>query len=102
YSMPRNVAVRSLRGEKSSIVFVGTDFSDVDFSLEIDVGAGSEYSESLAQASLEKLFDMGQIDVDTYIELCPKNILPFKEQLKRMIAEKRQRDGKEAKDDALS
>ncbi|MBR6735441.1 MAG: hypothetical protein IKL92_01055 [Oscillospiraceae bacterium] len=95
YSMPRTVAARTLKGEKSSIVFVGTDFSDVDFSLEIDVGAGSEYSESLAQASLEKLFDMGQIDVDTYIELCPKNILPFKEQLKRMIAEKRQRDGKE-------
>lgn len=102
YCTPRALSVKNDVGEREDDVFVGANFADIDFSLEIDVGAGSEYSESLAQASLEKLFDMGQIDVDTYIELCPKSILPFKEQLKRMISEKRLSDGKkEENSDAM-
>lgn len=90
YQQPIPVIVEDELGQEQTIIFFGTDFQQEDFHLDIDVGAGSVYSESLAQATLDKLFDAGQIDLDTYIELCPKNVMPFKEQLKREIERVRQ------------
>lgn len=84
YSLPRPMQVKDNAGNEIFDQFIGSDYGDVDFSLEVDVGAGSEYSESLAQATLDKLFDKGNIDIDTYIELAPKNVMPFKETLKRL------------------
>ena len=77
-------------GEFVPLSEVGGEVQNLHFHLDIDVGAGSVYSESLAQATLDKLFDNGQIDLDTYIELCPKNVMPFKEQLKREVEKMRQ------------
>ena len=115
YSLPRPMTVRGKDGKSEKALFVGTDFAKVDFALDVDAGTGSAYSESLAQATLEKLFDMGKIDVDTYIELSPKSIMPFREQLRRRLEEKAEREaaqnaalqaknemGKEGAADALS
>lgn len=93
YTAPRPIVMELPDGTDGTIAFVGSDFAHLEFKLDIDVGAGSEYSESLAQATLDKLFDANQIDLDTYIELCPKNVMPFKEQLKRRVEERRQREG---------
>lgn len=90
YTQPRPIIVEDETGEEATVLFVGSDFSGEAFKLEIDVGAGSEYSESLSQATLDKLFDAGQIDLDTYIELCPKTVMPFKETLRRKIEQTRQ------------
>ena len=38
---------------------------------------------------------MGQIDADTYIELSPKSIMPFKEQLRRRMEETARRKSEE-------
>ena len=84
YSLPRPMRAKDETGGEVFDQFTGTDYADIDFALDVDVGAGSEYSESLAQATLDKLFDGGNIDLDTYIELAPKNVMPFKETLKRL------------------
>ena len=55
-----------------------------DFDLQVDVGASSEYSAVLAQATLDKMLDRGDITIDQYIELSDPNVAPFKEKFKRM------------------
>ncbi len=95
YSLPRPMTVRGEDGKTRKELFVGARFAGVDFALDVDAGAGSAYSESLAQATLEKLFEMGQIDADTYIELSPKSIMPFKEQLRRRMEETARRKSEE-------
>jgi hypothetical protein len=105
YRMPRPVAVRAADGRRGAILFVGTDFSGVDFTLDVDAGTGSVYSESLAQATLEKLLSMDKIDVETYIELSPKSIVPFKEQLRRRLDERKAQlaaRGEEVSEDDVS
>jgi len=110
YTLPRPLTVGTA-GENAQVLFVGSDFAAVDYRLEVDAGAGSEYSEALSQATLDRLFERGDIDLDTYVELCPKNVMPFKEQLKRCLARLREQraideliaqNGSEVNEDALS
>ena len=74
-------------GAGGEMVFVGSDFAGVRFSLDVDAGAGSEYSEALGQSTLDRLYDRGDIDLATYAELCSKNVMPFREQLRARLAE---------------
>ena len=71
-------------GEVSGRAFTGTDYAMYDFDLQVDVGASSEYSAVLAQATLDKMLDRGDITIDQYIELSDPNVAPFKEKFKRM------------------
>lgn len=88
YNLPRSMTVEDPLGQETRGQFLGSDFADVEFRLEVDVGAGSEYSEALAQSTLDKLYDKGDIDLATYIELAPKAVMPFKEQLKRILEQR--------------
>jgi actin-like ATPase involved in cell morphogenesis len=63
----------------------GTDFQNAGLKLKIDVGASSEYSETLTMTTLDKLHDNKEIDTKTYIELAPENIVPFKEELLKKL-----------------
>lgn len=69
-------------------------YKDFDFKLKIDVGSSSSYSESLAMSTLEMLLDKGHIDVDTYIQLIPNTVMPFKEQLKSILKTKQTESAK--------
>ncbi|MDD2954944.1 MAG: hypothetical protein PHD67_01370 [Oscillospiraceae bacterium] len=89
YTLPRAIGA----GEKGARAFRGDAYGDVEFGLKIDVGAGSQFSEALAMASLDKLLELGVVTPDQYIELSPQNVMPFKEQLKRMREEEKQREG---------
>lgn len=84
YSMPRPYKGIGPDGKEATGAFTGSDFAGVEFALEADVSIGSDYSESLAMATLDKLFDSGNIDLDTYIELAPKTVMPFKERLRQI------------------
>lgn len=90
YSFPIPMIMEMDNGEEETVLFIGTAFRQMEFDLAVDVGAGSEYSESLAQGTLDKLFDAGQIDLDTYIDLAPKNVMPFREQLRRKLEQLRE------------
>ena len=84
YSMERSVVKKDVGDRPEAYLFRGTDYADVDFDLIIDVGASSTYSEALGQATLDKMYDKGDIDVDAYIELSPPNVMPFKESLRQI------------------
>lgn len=66
--------------------FTGRDYDEIDFTTDIEVGYGTQYSESLELTMLDNLLSSGQIDFDTYVSLCPRSVMPFKEELKEKIA----------------
>lgn len=98
YTLPRPMRYRDELGQEESGVFLGARYADIPLALSVDVGAASEYSESLAQATLDKLFDGGHIPLEAYIELAPQNVMPFKEQLKRLLEEEKARQEETAPD----
>ena len=84
YCSDKREIVIEMGGEVSGRAFTGTDYAMYDFDLQVDVGASSEYSAVLAQATLDKMLDRGDITIDQYIELSDPNVAPFKEKFKRM------------------
>lgn len=89
YNMERNVVIKDAENNSIPMRFTGSDYADMNFDLKIDVGPSSQFSESLAMATLDKLYDRQAIDTDIYIELAPDNVIPFKQRLKKILAEKR-------------
>ena len=49
----------------------------------IDVGATSEYGEVLSQTTLDKILDRGDITIDQYADMAPRNVFPFKAKFKQ-------------------
>lgn len=84
YSLERVITKDEINGGQSVVNFLGTAYSDVEMKLKIDVGASSTYSESLGMATLDKMYDKGDLSVDDYVELAPDNVMPFKETLKKL------------------
>lgn len=70
----------------------GQNYKDIDFSLNIEVGAGGIYSESLSVSLLDNLKANNDIDIDEYIELYPDSIMTFKSKLKKMREQKKQEE----------
>ena len=62
----------------------GSDYQNIDYSLEIEIGQAGTYSDSLAISLLDNLRTTQAIDDDDYIELYPDNIMTFKPKLKRI------------------
>lgn len=84
YCSDEREIVVEMGDEVQGRVFTGTEYANYDFDLQVDVGASSEYSAVLAQATLDKMLDRGDITIDQYIELSDPNVAPFKEKFKRM------------------
>ncbi len=84
FIVPQNIIVRDEKGDENIRCFIGEEYSDIDFSLSVDVGAVGTYSESLSLSMLDKLYDRNEITLDEYLELAPPNAVPFKEELKSM------------------
>lgn len=66
----------------------GSNYSDIDFSTNVEVGTRGVFSESLIISLLDQLLNQQAIDIDDYIELYPDSIMTFKETLKKMRAKK--------------
>lgn len=84
YCSDEREIVVEMGDEMHGRTFVGSEYAEYDFDLQVDVGASSEYSAVLAQATLDKMLDRGDITIDQYIELSDPNVAPFKEKFKRM------------------
>lgn len=84
YCSDRREIVVEMGDEVQGRVFTGTEYAKYDFDLQVDVGASSEYSAVLAQATLDKMLDRGDITIDQYIDISDPNVAPFKEKFKRM------------------
>ncbi|MGE4213151.1 MAG: hypothetical protein AB7E42_00035 [Anaerotignaceae bacterium] len=85
YNMPRMMTVDDVQGGVTASPFLGEQYKNVEFKLKIDVGPASAYSESLAMATLDKMYDKGDIGLEMYAELAPNNVMPFKETLKKLV-----------------
>jgi hypothetical protein len=92
YNTERNVVVTDANNKKIPMLFNGSAYEDVSFDLKIDVGPSSQFSESLAMSTLDKLYDKGDIDRDIYIELAPDNVIPFKQRMKKLLVDKAKRE----------
>lgn len=88
YNTDRLVSVENDEGEAETTIFNGEKYQDVDMNLKIDIGPSSSYSESLMMTSLDKLFDMGHIQLEDYLQFAPKNVIPFKDRLLKKIQER--------------
>lgn len=66
----------------------GEQYINTDFNLNIEVGAGGVYSESLTISLLDNLKAAGDIDTDDYIELYPESIMTFKTKLQKIREKK--------------
>lgn len=66
----------------------GEQYSEIDFSTNIEVCAAGVFSESLSVSLLDQLLSSGAIDIDDYIELYPDSIMVFKDRLKKIRQKK--------------
>ncbi len=69
-------------------VFNGKEFQGYEFTVKVEAGAGSKWSEAILAQTLEKLLSSQLIDFTTYIDLYPDSAMPFKGTLKQRIAER--------------
>lgn len=90
YNTDRMVTLQDDEGEEYTEVFNGSQYQDVDMRLKIDIGPSSSYSESLMMTSLDKLFDGGHITLDDYLQFAPKNVIPFKDRLLKIVQERQE------------
>lgn len=86
YVFDRTIAADGC-GQPHGRTFRGAAYCDLPFELSVDVGASSEFSEVLSQATLDSFLEKGYITVDQYIDLAPVNVVPFRERLKQMRAD---------------
>lgn len=66
-------------------VFKGEEFENFEFDVQIEVGAGTQYSEIQSMSQLDNMLAGQYIDFMTYVECYPEKAMPFKRQLKEMI-----------------
>ncbi len=72
--------------------FIGSDFENFEFDVQVEVGAGTQYSEIQTMSQLDNLLGGGYIDFPTYIECYPEKAMSYKQTLKDAI---RQREAAE-------
>lgn len=87
YNTTRTFKVKDINDNDVYQEFNGEQFKDSEFALKIDVGASSEYSDSLTIDLLDKFLEGQFIDFKTYLELMPKSVVPFKEKLLLKVQE---------------
>ncbi|MBR2070405.1 MAG: hypothetical protein IJ981_03160 [Clostridia bacterium] len=71
--------------EQMEDIFNGKDYQDTEFSVVVEAGAGTQFSEAMTISLLEGLFQAQQIDLKTFVDLYPDNAMPFKEVIKKEI-----------------
>lgn len=94
YNTTRSFETKDDEGNQTTATFNGQEFEDLELKLKIDVGASSEYSETLSQTSLDKFLESGYIDLKTYLDLAPQNVVPFKNKLLKIL-EQREKEQQE-------
>jgi len=90
YNTARVINVKDENGEDVPQSFRGSDFKDIGLKTKVDVGASTEYSESLTMTMLDKIYDKGDIDLSMYAELAPEGVMTFKDELLKLIEAKKQ------------
>ncbi|OMD92993.1 hypothetical protein BSK49_01000 [Paenibacillus odorifer] len=102
YNTTRIINLKDDDGQDYSEEFNGSKYADITLDLKVDIGPASTYSEELAMASLDRLFDKEEIDLEDYLEYAPNNVIPFKDRLlKKVRAAKEQQAAMEQQMQAM-
>ena len=89
--MISSYGVRQFIKEDGEPVIV--DFSmlkGLNYKLNIDIGSSAQYSEIAQMNTLNSLFSNGQIDLETFLEVCPDKYIPAKETIKKYAEQKKE------------
>ncbi|MMZ63408.1 hypothetical protein D1872_256610 [compost metagenome] len=89
YNLPRQVLLKDDEGDDYATMFNGADYQKVGFTLKIDVGPSSTYSESLVVSGLENALAAGHITYEQYLKYMPKNTVPYRDRLMKEMDEKK-------------
>ena len=68
--------------------FKGSDFENFEFDVQVEVGAGTQYSEIQSMSQLDSLLKGGFIDFNTYIDCYPDKAMAFKQEMKDSLRAK--------------
>lgn len=90
YNIPRPITYKNSNGQLTTELLEGTQYREFPYHIKISVGSSASFSEITQQATLDKLFEMGHIDVLTYIKYSSDNNIPNKESLMNDIAQQQQ------------
>ncbi|MGW8439968.1 portal protein [Paenibacillus sp. S33] len=89
YNLPRQVLLKDDEGDDYATMFNGSQYHNVGFTLKIDVGPSSTYSESLVVSGLENALGAGHITYEQYLKYMPKNTVPYRDRLMKEMDEKK-------------
>ena len=78
-------------------IFNGRDYKDKKFSIIVEAGAGTEYSEIASMQMLDTLLQMDKITFEQYFELYPKTAMPFKAELRAIQRKNEQSENAQLK-----
>jgi hypothetical protein len=92
-TLPRPMVVKDSVGMQHTKLFTGSDYADVSFTLRVEVGPSSQFSEITGQTVLDNMYNRNDIDADDYVELSPANAVPWSEEFKRRREAKAQQSG---------
>lgn len=80
YNVPRELSVID-NGVQSIAVEKLSDYRDLMFSIKVDIGPSSQWSEVSSIQSLDNLLNANRIDIIQYLERMPNGIIPKKQEL---------------------
>ncbi len=89
YSTGRQLNVKDDDGNDMPMMFNGAEYEDTPMQLKIDVGPGSMYSESLVVSGLQEALAAGRITYVQYLQLMPKNVVPYRDRLLKELDEQK-------------
>lgn len=87
---PDIIEYENEKNKPTTQIFNGEDYEGLDFTITIEVGAGTQYSEIANINLLDNLFNAGHIDLKTYLNAYPDNILGDKNKLLELINKQEQ------------
>jgi len=76
YNLPRTIKTKNEQGDEATTQFLGTKYKDVPLAMKIDIGTGSNYSESLQMNSIDYMAGKGWINKWEYAKFVPGNAIP--------------------------
>ncbi|WP_436669388.1 portal protein [Paenibacillus kandeliae] len=89
YNTDRQMTVKDDDGNDMPVMFNGSEYADTPMQLKIDVGPGSMYSESLVVSGLQEALATQRITYVQYLQLMPKNVVPYRDRLLKELDEQK-------------
>jgi hypothetical protein len=69
-------------------IFNGKEYLDIDFDVQVEVGATSKASEITLVQQMQEFLKSGMLTFEEYVKLMPENMLPNKREIQEIIAMK--------------